>query len=175
LSTAAPTASGHLLEQFVALLRGQIALNDHVIQQDLDVDLVVRAVDAGRVVDRVVVQTTTGERVLDAAALRHAEVAALADDLGAELSGVHAQGVVGLVAGLAVRLSARLHVGPDPAVPQQVDGRSQDRADQVVGGQGVVRYIERGASLWRDHDRLRRAGPDTAALGNLLGVVVRPR
>ena len=47
------------------------------------------------------------ERVLDAAALREAEVAALADDAAAQLAGVDADGVVGLVADVGVVLGAR--------------------------------------------------------------------
>ncbi len=73
------------------------------------------------------------QRVLDPRALREAEVAALADDLAAQLVAVDADGVVGLVAGLDVRLGGGLHVGADAAVPQQVDGRPQDRLDQLVG------------------------------------------
>ena len=44
---------GHLGEERVALLPGQVAVGDDRVEQDLDVDLVVGAVDAGRVVDRV--------------------------------------------------------------------------------------------------------------------------
>ena len=40
-----------------------------------------------------------------------------------------ADAVVGLVADLGVRLVGRLHVGADAAVPEQVDGRPQDRPD----------------------------------------------
>ena len=98
---------GHLHEQRVALLLGQVAGLDHGVQQDLDVHLAVRAVDPARVVDRVGVHAPARERELHAPGLRHAEVAALADHLGAQLGGVHAHGVVGLVAGVGVRLGAR--------------------------------------------------------------------
>ena len=72
------------------------------------------------------------------AALREAEVAALADDPAAQLAAVDADGVVGLVADVGVRLAGGLHVGADAAVPQQVDGRPQDRLDQLVGRELVV-------------------------------------
>src|SRR5258706_598278 len=77
---------GHLLEQLVALLRGQVALGHDVVEEDLDVDLMVGAVHAGGVVDRVVVDAAAGERELDAAALCQAEVAALTDDLATQLA-----------------------------------------------------------------------------------------
>ena len=44
---------GHLDEQLVALLLGEVARLDHGVEQDLDVHLAVRAVHAARVVDRV--------------------------------------------------------------------------------------------------------------------------
>ena len=97
---------GHLGEQRVALLLGELAVGDRQPEQDLDVDLVVGGVDAGRVVDRIGVDAAAGQRVLDAAELRAAEVAAFDDDLAAQLAAVHAQRVVGAVADLRVRLAA---------------------------------------------------------------------
>ena len=70
---------GHLGQQLVSLLPRQVAVGDDRVEQDLDVDLVVGAVDAGRVVDRVREDAAAAERVLDPGALREAEVAALAD------------------------------------------------------------------------------------------------
>ena len=61
----------------------------------------VRAVDARRVVDRVGVDAAARERVLDAARLGCAEVAALGDDACAELASVDPDRVVGTVADLA--------------------------------------------------------------------------
>ena len=71
------------------------------------------------------------ERVLDPAALGQPEVAALADDPGAQLLAVHPDGVVRLVAHVEGALGRRLHVGADAAVEQQVDRRQQDRPDQL--------------------------------------------
>ena len=112
---------GHGLQQLVALLAGQVAALLREAEQDLEVDLVVGAVDAGRVVDRVGVDAPAGLRVLDAAALREAEVAALADDARAQVAAVDADGVVRAVADLGVRLVGRLHERADAAVPEQVD------------------------------------------------------
>ena len=93
---------GHLRQQLVALLDRHRAFGHHRAEQDLDVDLVVAAVDAGGVVDGVGVDEPAVQRVLDAAALGQAEVAALADHPAAQLGAVDAQAVVGPIADLGV-------------------------------------------------------------------------
>ncbi len=55
------------------------------LKRDLDVDLDVGGVDAGGIVDGVGVEPDAGERRLDAAALGHAEIGALADHLAAQI------------------------------------------------------------------------------------------
>src|SRR3546814_3375447 len=60
-------------------------------EQNLDVDLVVGAVDAGGVVDEVGVAASAGRAVFDAAELRHAEIGTLADHLRAQPLRVDAQ------------------------------------------------------------------------------------
>ena len=95
---------GHLGEQRVALLLGQVAVRDHPVEQDLDVDLVVGGVDAGGVVDEVGVDAAAALGVLDAAELGEPEVAALAHALRPQLAAVDADRVVGLVAGVGVGL-----------------------------------------------------------------------
>ena len=80
---------------------------DERVDEDLDVDLVVGAVHAGGVVHRVGVDVAAAEVELDAAALRDAEVAALADHLGAQLISVDADRVVGAVADVGVGLGSR--------------------------------------------------------------------
>jgi hypothetical protein len=137
----------HLDEQLVALLLGQVARLDHRVQQDLDVDLAVRAVDTAGVVDRVRVDPAARQRVLDPPALRDAEVAALADHLRAQLGAVDAHAVVGLVAGVGVRLRLGLHVGADAAVPEQVDRRAEQRMHELGGLERLVLDSERLASL----------------------------
>ena len=51
---------GHRRQQLVALLDGEVSCGHHRIEQDLDVDLVVGAVDPGGVVDGVGVDPTSG-------------------------------------------------------------------------------------------------------------------
>ncbi len=127
---------GHLDQQGVALLVRQVALGHHPVEQDLDVDLVVAGVDAGGVVDGVVVQAHPGAGGLDPAPLGQAEVAALADHAAAQVRTVHPQAVVGLVPHLGVGLVGGLDVGADAAVPQQVHRCLQRRPDHLGRGQG---------------------------------------
>ncbi len=167
---------GHLAEQFVTLLLAQPPLADQVVEQHLDVDLVVGAVHAGRVVQGVGVDLAAGAGELDPAALGQAEVAALADHLDAQLRPVHADRVVGLVAHLGVALGGRLHVGADAAVPQQLHRRQQDRLDQFGRGQPahLVGQAQGGAHLLADRHRLGGARPHPAALADQGAVVVVP-
>src|SRR5918998_1727739 len=60
----------------------------------------------------------------------------------AQLARVHPHRVVRLVAGVAVRLVARLDVGADAAVPEQVHRRPQQRPDQVVRRELLVLHAE---------------------------------
>ena len=90
------------------------------------------------------------ERVLDPRPLREPEVAALADDLAAQLAPVDPDRVVGLVADVRLGLGRGLHVGADAAVVQQVDRRPEDRPDQLVGREPLVLDRERLADLRRD-------------------------
>ena len=94
---------GHRREERVPVLgSAQRAGVDRGAQQDLDVHLVVGAVDTGRVVDRVGVHPSARERVLDTGALREPEVAALRDDLAAQLGRVDAHRVVRAVTDVGV-------------------------------------------------------------------------
>ncbi len=167
---------GHLGEQLVALLDGHVAVRDQAVEQDLDVHLVVGGVHAGAVVDRVGVDPAAVQRELDTAQLGQAQVAALADDLDAQVGAVDADGVVGLVADVRVGLRRRLHVGADAAVPQQVDRCLEDRLHQVGRGHlgDLLLDAQRLADVRVERDRLGGAREDPAAGRQQLGVVVRP-
>src|SRR6185312_1526629 len=114
---------GHAGQELITLRHGQLARGDERIQQDLDVDLDVRGVDARGVVDEVGVEATAGASVLDAAALGQSEVAAFADHLRPDLHPVDSHAIVGAVADIGVGLRACLDVGADPTVPEQVHGQ----------------------------------------------------
>jgi len=109
---------GHRREQLVAFLDGHLAALHAAVEEDLDVDLVVAAVDACGVVDRVGVDQPAGQRVLDPPALGQSEVSAFADDPAAQVGTVHPHAVVGAIADLGVALPRRLDVCADAAVPQ---------------------------------------------------------
>ena len=116
-------------------------------------------------------------RVLDAPALREAEVAALADDAGAQVAAVDADGVVGAVADLGVRLVGGLHERADAAVPEQVDGRAQDRRLQLGRRQRRAESSTPSAARTSGPSGtvLASSGTDAAAGGDLRAVVVVPR
>ena len=104
-------------------------------------------------------------RELDPAALGQPQVAALADDLDPQVAAVGPDRVVGLVAGVGVRLGGRLDVGADAAVPQQVGRRAQDRRDQLRRAQRVTSSASPSAARisGADRHRLRGARPHPAA------------
>ena len=103
------------------------------VEQDLDVDLVVAAVDAGRVVDRVGVDEPAAERVLDPPALGEARGCR-----PRRPSGSAARLPLTRTPSLARSPTSawdsrrRLDVGADAAVPQQVDRRPQHGRHQLV-------------------------------------------
>ena len=108
------------------------------VEQDLDVDLVVGAVDAGDVVDRVGVDPPPlSGPPLSAYSIRPRWVKPRLPPSPTTRQrssrAVDPDRVVGLVADVGVGLGRGLDVGADAAVPEQVDRRLQDRADQVVG------------------------------------------
>jgi len=162
--TSCPTSSRHTGEQLVALLYGHVAVLDDGVEQYLDVDLVVGAVDAGRVVDGVHVYATPVEGVLDPPPLREPEVPSLTDHSAPELVSVGPHGVAGPVANFGVGLPARLHVGTDAPVPQQVYPRLEQGVYNLVGCQGFILDVEQLAYLRGEGDGLRRAREDAAAL-----------
>jgi hypothetical protein len=122
---------GHLCEHVVALLHSERALCHRGAERDLDVHLVVAAVDAGGVVDGVGVDQPARQRVFHAAALGEAEVATLPHHLAPQFSTVHPQRIIGAVAHFGVRLGGGFHVRADAAVPQHVHRCAQDDGDQI--------------------------------------------
>ena len=137
---------GHPRQQRLAVIGRQHARHDRAIEQDLDVDLVIRGVDAGRIVDRIGIDAAAGERVSDAPALGHAEIGAFADYFRADFVAVDAQRIVGAVADRGMALVRPLDEGADAAEPQQIDGCGQQFADQLGRGQLVRRDGEERAS-----------------------------
>ncbi len=165
---------GHGGQQVVALLQGQVTGFHHAAQQDLDVDFVVGAVHAGRVVDGIRIDQTTLLRVFDAAVLRATQVAAFGYHLAAQLRAVDPEGVAGLVADLGMGLEAGLDIGADAAVVQQVYRCLQDGLEQLDRCQLFGGYANDGACLGAQRDGLGAARIDAAALRDQALVVVIP-
>jgi len=122
---------GHAHQQRVALGFGQTPFAHFAVERDLDVDLIIRAIDAGAVVDKVGIDATAALRKLDPRGLRDGEVGAFADRLGLDLVGVDAEPVIGRIADVAVRLGRRFDVGADATEPDQVDRALENRGDQA--------------------------------------------
>ena len=129
---------GQRSEEGRAVHLGDAARLHQPANADLDVDLVIGGVDAGRIVDRVGVEPATVERIFDPGALRHSKVRAFADDLRPQCVGVDTQAVVGTVACIAVTLEGGLHIGADAAEPEQIDVLAQQRLDQFLRASGVA-------------------------------------
>ena len=129
---------GHPDQQRVALVEREPALAHFAIERDLDVDLVVRAIDASAIVDEIGVDPPAILGEFDPPGLGDGEVGAFADDLGAELAGVGAERVIGRVADLRMALARRFDVGADPAEPDQVDRALEDGVDQAGGIAGAA-------------------------------------
>ncbi|CRM91320.1 hypothetical protein [Pseudomonas sp. 22 E 5] len=134
----------------------------------------VGAVHATGVVDEVGVGAAAIEAEFHATQLGHAEVAALAHHLAAQLVAVDAQRIVSLVAHIGVALGAGLDIGADAAVPQQVHRRLEQGVQQFGRGQLVGLDVEAFFHLWRDGNALRATREDTATFGHDAGVVVGP-
>ena len=134
----------------------------------------VRAIDAGGIVDGVGVEPAAGAGKFDPSRLGNAEIGALAHDLAAEFPGLDPKGVVRPVAGIGVGLEARLDEGADAAEPRQIHLGLEDGPNQFVRRHLGLGNAEELLDLGRQGDRLGLAFEDTAAGGDELGVVIAP-
>ena len=108
---------GHLDQQGVAPFLRQTPGPARGGEGDLDIHLVIRTIDARRIVDEVGIDPPVVQSEFDPRGLRDAEVRALADHLHAQIAGADAQGVVGGIADLRIHLVAGLHISADAAEP----------------------------------------------------------
>ena len=134
-------------ERVVARVEGELAAGHGGLEQNLQIDFVIRHVDTGRIVDRVGVDAPAGERVLDASPLRETQVAALDYYPGAKLGRSDSACVVGVVGDFGVGLASRANVGADAAVVKEIDRRAQDALNQGLAVERVGIAAERGARL----------------------------
>jgi hypothetical protein len=166
---------GHRAKQRVSFdPAGQDALLEEHVQEDLDVHLVVRHVDARGVVDRVGVEPPAAQPVLDPGLLGHAEIAALGDDVGLDHVGVDADAVVGAIADVGILFRGRLHVGADAAVVEEVDIGGEDMPDDFLAAGRLGVDAETFAHRRAERNRLRGAVEDPAAGADHRRIVVAP-
>ena len=165
---------GHLVQQRVARLLREATFGHLLVEGDLDVDLIVRAVDAGRIINEVGVDAPAPERVGDAPRLRHAQIGALADHLGAHILGIHAQAIIGRVAHIGITLRGGLDVGADAAEPEQVSLRPQQRGDERRGLHGLLVRADERLHFRAERDALEAAREDAAAFGDERLVIIIP-
>ena len=154
---------GHFGEQLVTLLHGEIAAGDRLVDQDLDVDFVIRGVDTGRIVDRIGVEASASQGRLDAATLGAAQIGAFADDPAAQFLGIDAGCVIGAVADIGMGLVRCLDIGADTAEPEQIDLRLQQDVDELVRRHLVLLKTEALFDFRRQLDRFGLALEHPAA------------
>ena len=164
----------HRGEQRVAILACQPVLTHRIGKRDLDVDLDVRRIHAGRIVDRIRIAAPTIGSIGDATLLGDAQICALPDHLGLHLVGGHADHVIGAVAHFRIRFAGSLDVGADSAEPEKIDLHAKNgrhdllrRCTPRLHADGLCRFL-------RQFHRFQRARDDHAARRHLLLVVVLP-
>ena len=154
---------GHHPEQRIAIRSRQAAGGDVAVERDLDVDFVVGAIDAGRIVDEIGVDAPANSRELDTGGLGEAEIGAFANRLCLQRVGIHPDRIIGAVAGIGVTFGRRLHIGADAAEPDQIDLRLQDGAEQFAGRHCVHAHAQHGLHLGRKRDGFQAARKHAAA------------
>src|ERR1017187_11033890 len=92
----------------VAGVASELAAGYGRLEQNFQIDFVIGHIDAGRVVDRVGVETPAGERVLDKRLFGETEVAAFDDYFGAKFGRGDSACIVGVIGDLD-RKSTRLN------------------------------------------------------------------
>src|SRR5262249_14856813 len=144
------------------------------VQRDLDVDLIVRAIDAGTIVDKVGVDAPAMLGELNATGLGNAKVGAFADDLCPDFIPTDAERIVGSIADVGITLRRSLDVGSDAAEPQKVNRRFQDGIDERDRIERASFYSQRFARLRAQRDRFLGARENPTAFGDESAVVIVP-
>ena len=66
-----------------------------IAQGDLDIDFVIRTIDASRIIDKIGIDTSIGPRIFDPAKLGDGEIGALTNNFGFEVGRIDTNIVVG--------------------------------------------------------------------------------
>ena len=87
---------------------------------------------------------------------------------------IDANGVIGRVADVGMALLARLDVGTDTSIPEQVDPHAEDGANQFRAGERFLLHLEHRAHRCTERNRLGIASEHAAPLADQVGVVILP-
>src|SRR5581483_12139704 len=102
------------------------------------------------------------------------QVAAFDHDPRAQLRCRNTASVVRVISHFLVGFVARAHVGPDSAVVKQIDRSAQDRADQALAVERLIRNSQSLTRLGAQLDPLLAARPYSPTRADELRVVIRP-
>ena len=132
------------------------------IQQNFDIDLMIRAVHTSGVIDKVGIAGTPIERIFNAAPLGHTEIAALAEYTAAQFPAIDTNTIVGTIANILVTFPRRLHVTAYTTVPDQINRCFQQGIDQLAGFQCSLADIQRCPNFRGQLEQLCAAGKNPA-------------
>ena len=166
----------HAGQQLIALVFFYRACINNRVNQNLDIDFMVRAIYTRRIINRISMQSHTGLRRLNAAQLREAQIAALGYHLAAQFIAVNTQCVCGAITDFRVALKTRFHIRANAAVVEKINRRFQNGAHQFNRRRRINRVInaQHRLDLRREWNRFSTAGKHAAALAYQRFVVIVP-
>ena len=103
----------HRREQLIPLFLFQMTADDRRGERYLDIDFVVRCIDAGRIVYGIGVKSCPLKSRFNASSLCHPQIGALTNDLNAKLIRADPNGIVRTVANLDIGFGRCPHVSAD--------------------------------------------------------------
>ena len=99
-------------------------------EQYLQIDFVIRRINASGIVYRIGVNAPATFGIFDTAKLRHAQIGAFAHHQRLDLVAVHPHRVIGAVADIQIALALRFDIGADAAEPKKISLGFEQRIDQ---------------------------------------------
>jgi hypothetical protein len=165
---------GHFGQQLVADRFFQLARTHFGVERDLDVDLIIRTINAGAVVDKVGIDASTAQGKANTPCLRDTQIGTFANNLRPYIGAVDANGIVARVTHIQMALALVLDIGPDSTKPKQLDRRFQNSRHQFRRFNIFGIYAQQGPDFRRCLDALFIAREDTSAFGNQLWIIIQP-
>ena len=131
----------------IALIHFQTASHNLFIEQYLDINFMVRAVDAASIIYKVGVSEAAIKAEFNPRPLGHAQIATFTKHLTAQLTTINAQAVIGPVTHLQMALCRGFHIGTNTAVPYKINLRFKQCGDQLGRRQLILIYIKSRLNL----------------------------